>query len=355
MERKSIYQFFGRFLLFFVVAGGIIAVSVVINVMGPSRSLYSDDSWKDVAPYTAPNWNQTAYKGVLDQHSHTLYSDGKLTVHQNIEWHIAMGFNIVFITDHNNMNNRDDIAAVKAEYLAKGIVVIQGMEWTTARIHMNFLGLKKWELPIPSNPTDDDIQAAIQAAHDQNAVVTCNHIPWSLNQAKMTNHPSREQLLSWGIDYIEIVNDDSAPENMYDEASVKFCEENGLGQITGTDMHRPDQLEAGGVHGWTLVNCTELTEEAVMEALRARKTKIIFYENGFVDNGRYESDPNYFYVKPLAEFGGLFRALWGGNGLDPSGVAIYIAYFVGLFLLFEIIQLTKSGFWVFVNKKRNSK
>ena len=85
------------------------------------------------------------------------------------------------------------------------IILIQGIEWTTGRIHMNFLGLSEWDLDIPSMPSDQVIKDAITEAHRQNAVVTVNHIPWSL-RVGMDTHPTRQQLLDWGVDYIEILN-----------------------------------------------------------------------------------------------------------------------------------------------------
>lgn len=55
--------------------------------------------------------------------------------------------------------------------------------------------------------------------------------------------------------------------------------------ITGTDMHTPDGLAGGGVHGWTLMNIKEFTEEALLEELRKKRTNIIYSEIPYLDPG----------------------------------------------------------------------
>ncbi|MBY9011652.1 MAG: CehA/McbA family metallohydrolase [Candidatus Lokiarchaeota archaeon] len=253
----------------------------------PQPSAYSDDDWKNVKPHILPEYDKRAYNLIYDHHSHTYYSDGKLTIKQNIEWHIAMGFNALTITDHNNMRHLEKIDKIKREYLEKGILIASGVEWTTIRLHLNFLGVSKWDTRVPYKPKDEKIIDAINKVHDQGGVVVLNHIPWSLYEAKYKNHPTRETLLEWGIDYIEIVNDDSQPKNAYDQESYDFCTKHKgeIGMLTGTDMHRPDKLLSGGVHGWTLLNIKELTEEALLEELRKKKTEILYSEEPYLDPG----------------------------------------------------------------------
>ncbi|MFO8018288.1 MAG: CehA/McbA family metallohydrolase [Promethearchaeia archaeon] len=306
---------------------------------GPTPYSYAADDWKDVDSISPPGYNESQYNVILDQHSHTLYSDGYLTVKQNIEWHISMGYNTIIFTDHNTLENKEDINELQNEY--ENLVLIQGMEWTTDRIHMNFLGISEWGSEIPSNPTNDEIKKAIKEVHDQNGVVTCNHIPWSINQAQMDDHPSREQLLEWGVDYIEIVNDDSAPANHYDEESEVFCEENDIGMITGSDMHRPDDMQSGGIHGWTILNATEFSEEAIMTELREKNSQILYSDAGYSDRGEHVENPWYMAVKPINRFGGIFADIYYEDYLDPVTITIYVSYVFGIFGILEIYRFAK--------------
>jgi len=247
---------------------------------------YSDNDWKDIIPYIPPGYDKKQYNVVFDQHSHTIFSDGALTIKQNVEWHIAMGYNALAITDHNNMRHLEKIDKVREEYAKKDIIILSGIEWTTRRIHLNFLGVSNWDTNI-SRTKDDSIIEAIETAHDQGGIVVCNHIPWSLYEFNMKTHPSRETLLDWGIDYIEIINDDCQPENVYDQESYDFCLQHTgkIGMITGTDMHSPDGLASGGVHGWTYMNVKEFTVEALMEELKKKNTKIIYSNTPYLDLG----------------------------------------------------------------------
>ncbi|MGV9205838.1 MAG: CehA/McbA family metallohydrolase [Promethearchaeia archaeon] len=339
VTKKNILHFSIRLGLFVVFATFLIAGSILVNVEGPEPYLYGDDDWKNVDAITPPGYNETEYNVILDQHSHTLYSDGALTVKQNIEWHRSMGYNTIIFTDHNTMANKEEIEELQKEY--DDMVFIQGMEWTTNRIHMNFLSISEWDLDIPSNPTNEQIKEAIKEVHEQNGVVTCNHIPWSINQAGMDNHPTREELLEWGVDYIEIVNDDSAPANHYDEESVEFCESNDIGMITGSDMHRPDDLKSGGIHGWTVLNATEFTEEAIMTKLRAKDTEILYSDSAYSDRGNHKENPWYTVIKPISKFGGIFADIYYEDSLDPVVITIYLSYAFGIFGILEVYRFAK--------------
>ena len=152
---------------------------------------------------------------------------------------------------------------------------------------MNFLGIANWDTKISYKTSFEQIIEAFNKAHDLGAIVVCNHIPWSLYEYNMKNHPSRDTLMEWGIDFIEIINDDSKHENVYDYESYDFCIEHKkeVGMISGTDMHTPDGLAGGGVHGWTLMNLKELTEEVLLEELRKKCTKIIYSKTPYLDLG----------------------------------------------------------------------
>jgi hypothetical protein len=56
-----------------------------------------------------------------------------------------------------------------------------------------------------------------------------------------------------------------------------------IGMITGTDMHSPNGLASGGVHGWTSLNLNEITEDALMEELRKKNTYILYSKKPYLD------------------------------------------------------------------------
>ncbi len=219
----------------------------------------------------------------LDTHSHTIESDGWLTAEQNILWHIANGFHAMVVTDHNTTAANAPSLALQEKY--PGILIIPGIEWTSARVHLNFLGISEWSDKIPVyNPSDDQVREAIAKAKAMGAVVQCDHFSWTVDQPPHRRgdlvHPTREQLVEWGVDGFEINNE----MRWYDPLSLHWLDARGHAKpdgsplyiATGTDIHNPLKEWATG---WTELLLTpeerdHPTAEVVLRALREARTKI---------------------------------------------------------------------------------
>ncbi len=327
-------------LVYLIVAGMVMAFSVLIFKFGPASSIYYDDSWDESETYV-PVTNVT-YNVLFDQHSHTHFSDGKLSVRQNIEWHIALGFTVMAITDHNTLDNSEDVKELAEEYKNE-IIVLQGMEWTTSRIHLNFIGISEWTLNIPFSPTDLEIQEAISEVHRQNGTVTVNHLPFTENIAgdKM---PSRDQLMSWGVDFLEVVN-----EQYFDVESYNFYLANNesIGIITGTDFHSPHPDDGGRVHAWTTLNVENFSKEAVMNELRDHNTSFIVNKYGIINQGIHKDSISYSILRPFYELGeGLvyvhLRYDRAFALTERIVVSVFVTYSFALFLLIEILMFLRK-------------
>ena len=237
---------------------------------------------------------------IFEPHVHTTFSDGRLNLEKMLEWAMAMGYNAIALTDHNTIGGiRRAVQLSETDDRFRGkIVVLPGMEYSSCRIHMNIIGASfpynaselealnatqkaaveflldtALERPVPS---DEDIQKVIESAHILGAVVSVNHIPWSSNTLPtwsrgaptLPNHPTREQLLEWGADFIEVVNGDT-----FDLTSVQFVESiyPQMGMLSGADMHYPVPTQA-----WTIMKTANLSREAIMTELRAKRTTFLF-------------------------------------------------------------------------------
>lgn len=331
---KNFIKLLIRFALFSVLVLAVVGVSLGAYGREKKFFIYEDNAWENIPPYRILE-EGSEYNIVLDQHSHTKYSDGVLSVRQNVLWHIAMGYNAMFLTDHNTMDNRAEVAAMKEEFKDK-IVIMPGMEWSTKRVHLNFLGIDNWDFekfPIKKKPTDAEIKAAIDEAHRLGAIVVLNHYLWYTTK----DLPTRQQFFEWGIDYIEVINSDCYETEFYDEQSIAFCEEKGLGQITGTDMHRPDKINAlDSIHGWTQLKVENFTEEEIMEQLRQKNTKVLYSEAGTPLLGKFPTKPGYEIVLPLIKLGKYLKAIYIGQGnVDFAAIGIVSLYAITLFLVFE--------------------
>lgn len=185
-------------------------------------------------------------------HTHTNYSDGRLTPAQVVDWAMAYGFNLLFVTDHNTI---DGGLAAQAHVLKNGlssrIKVIPGVEYTCCRIHMNLLGINETIKPSESWPTDEELKNVIKRVHELNGMVVVNHLPWSCSTEhsrhvpRLQTHPTRLELLTWGVDGFESVS-----ENILDLATLRFSEAYNLPYITATDLHDPDVIP----HAWTVLD-----------------------------------------------------------------------------------------------------
>lgn len=323
--KKQIIKISIKYSISIVLLFLIAAVGVLLANYRPATHNYTTESfnWQYDLDY-----NETEYNIVFDHHSHAIHSDGILTLEENILWHIAHGFNAMSISDHDTLGDTENLVFLAEKYSSQ-IVIFQGMEWTTNRIHLNLIGISEY-IPDQNNPTDEEIQAAIDATHEQSGIVVVNHIPWSL--PRMSDHPTRAQLLAWGVDYIELVNED-----VYDYDSDSWCNDTGgFGKITGTDMHHPMD-----VSGWTLMKADNFTAAGIMKELLLRNTEIIYERFGSIDYSEGNQSGGYRLIEPFVFIGDYFANLGSEGGfVDWRAFGIAFTY---LTVGFGVYESSKFG------------
>jgi hypothetical protein len=342
MSRTESLKHIGiRFFWFLFFSGIIVATCIVVENNAPHQYSYSDAGF---------NWNytpvelQAAGNNIsLDQHSHTTYSGADLTPEQNVLWHISMGYNACIITDHDTIEGAIVAQQFARTYYNDVIKVIVGMEWSTDRIHLNFLNVSV-AIPNPSdNPTDQQIQDVIDACHAQGGLVVANHYPRTLLNS--ADHPTRKELLDWGVDYFEIYNGIT-----YDEESdLNWCNNTGgFASITGTDMHSPRTVNA-----WTGLNASEFTEAAIFNELLNNNTAIFYNAIGAADHSVTELTLPYRLLEPLIKIGQLFKPYQlEDDSYDWIGIGIFVSYLAGVFVISEFIRFGNKKFWE-KREKRN--
>ncbi len=305
----------------------ILVAALVVENNAPDQYLSRDFSFS--AAYRPPELNESRWNILLDQHSHTNFSDGVMTPEQNVLWHIAGGYNACFITDHHKIDAALDARNIARTKYNNTIKVLVGEEWSTNRIHFNFLNITSTVPVVSDDPTDQQIQDAIDAAHAQWGIVVVNHIPWM--RERSPTFLTLDQLAAWNIDYIEVLNGGE-----FDLQSYEYCQSHGIGIIAGTDVHNP-----GKIYGWTTLNVTEFTEEAILGELLARRTGIIYNFTGIdpaLIAGMVEN-PEFTALKPLIFLWRMFRNYdYGHDQYDWVGIAIFGGYLFGAFALSEFIR-----------------
>ncbi len=104
-----------------------------------------------------------------DPHTHTVGSDGVLTVEELARHAQRQGLDFLAITDHNQPARQAVLERIPE------ITLIPGVEWTHYRGHANFLGVEQpYDGAFYTN-TDEAQQAIFQSARWRGALIVINH------------------------------------------------------------------------------------------------------------------------------------------------------------------------------------
>jgi 3',5'-nucleoside bisphosphate phosphatase len=225
-----------------------------------------------------------------DFHMHTVFSDGLVWPTVRVEEAWREGLDAISITDHSeylphkdymvkNLNGSYELARPEAEAL--GLLLIKGAE-ITKKVppgHFNALFIND------SNPLDhEDYLSCVEGAIRQGAFVFWNHPPFKQKDNRPVWHPEQTVLLEKGwLHGIEIANGAD-----YCLEAHRWCLEKNLTLLGSTDIHEPSGLEyqpeSGDRRTMTLVFATARTQEAIKEALFARRTAVFCRDTLYGDS-----------------------------------------------------------------------
>ena len=279
----KVYTFSKRFLLTFLIFSLLILI-------------FSVDSDCQIRVRTEPKIPDIPGYVTLkcDFHMHTVFSDGNVWPPIRTEEAWREGLNAFSITEHvEHQSHEDDIptnhgrsyelAQPGAEAL--NLITIRAAEITRGMPpgHINAIFLKD------VNPLDtEDYKDAVNAAVEQGAFVFWNHPGWRGQQPEGISiwYPEHTELYEKGwMHGIEIVN-----ERDYYPLAHKWCLEKKLTMLGNSDVHNPINLDYDFHNGehrpMTLVFAKEKTEDAIKEALFARRTAV-YRENTLIGEEKY--------------------------------------------------------------------
>jgi len=233
-----------------------------------------------------------------DFHMHTVFSDGEVWPTVRVEEAWQEGLDVISITDHieyliheediiKNHNRSYEIAKAKADEL--GIILIKGTEITRSMPPGHFNAIFLEDINILDT---EDWRDAIKAANDQGAFVFWNHPGWRQPGEIPIWYDEHTELLQKGFfSGIEIVNQYS-----YYPKAYQWALDSNLTIIGNSDVHTPIHgtfdLAQGQHRPITLVFAQQKSEQAVKEALLARRTAV--YHNELLMG-------NEQYLKPIVE------------------------------------------------------
>jgi hypothetical protein len=254
----------------------IFLISVNLIVLPQSRVTKSQLIFPDIDEYKTLK---------CDFHIHTVFSDGLVWPDFRVSEAIQDGLDAIAITDHieyrphkefltGDLNTSSSIARKEAKY--QNFIVIKGAEITRKMPpgHINAIFLND------VNPLEtDDVVEAVKAAYEQGAFIFWNHPCWKAQQPDtVVWFDIHTELYSKGyIHGIELVNfSDFCPE------AWKWAKEKNLTILSNSDIHGTTNTSEFVKHRpITLVFAHEFSEEAIKEALFARRTLAYYDEKIF--------------------------------------------------------------------------
>ncbi len=223
------------------------------------------------APPTAdgPRW----YRG--DLHSHTLHSDGRITIEDRVRGAVERGQDFLAITDHNTVSHHREQGR-----WPDSITPIRGSEVTTFNGHMNCFGLSdmiEWyDATRGGGPA-----GIIERAHRQGALISINHPSAFGNPWCSGCHWDYTHVDYATIDAIEVWNGRwYIPESDNIGALALWTDLLDAGfrptAISGSDSHGAEEDDYVGL-GFNHVYADDRSEAAILDGIRGGR---VFLSSG---------------------------------------------------------------------------
>jgi hypothetical protein len=198
-----------------------------------------------------------------DLHTHTVHSDGAMTVPELARFAAGQGLDFIAITDHNTISHHAELPAAAA---AHQIILLPGQEVTTIAGHAGVLGDVGW-IDFRDSP-----DCWLESAEQRGGLLSVNHpigghVSWI---APMTRRPPLIEVWhwTWGLD-LRWTNS-LAWWLAWDPAAIP---------VGGSDWHRPgSDAPPGSPTTWIETAAPE--PGALLDGLRAGRTAISATRDG---------------------------------------------------------------------------
>ncbi len=197
-----------------------------------------------------------------DLHSHTVHSDGVLTVPELARFAAGRGLDFLAVTDHNTISHHHELPAAAA---AHQIVLVPGQEVTTERGHANAFGELPW---IDFREPPD---AWLAATEHGGGLLSVNHpyggqVSWT---APMRRRPPLIEVWHWS--WLDLRW--TAPLSWW------LAWHPGAIGVGGSDWHRPGaDAPPGSPTTWVMAEAAEPT--AVIDAVARARVAISASRDG---------------------------------------------------------------------------
>jgi PHP domain len=197
-----------------------------------------------------------------DLHTHTVHSDGAMTVQELARFAVSLGLDFIAITDHNTVSHHAELPAAAA---AHQIILVPGQEVTTVAGHAGALGDVGW---IDFRGTAD---SWLETTERRGGLLSVNHpigghVSWML---PMRRRPPLIEAWHWSWLDPRWTNS-LAWWLAWDPAAIP---------VGGSDWHRPGSDALPG-SPTTWIETAAAEPEALLDGLRAGRTAVSASRDG---------------------------------------------------------------------------
>ena len=194
----------------------------------------------------------------VDPHTHSAASyDGRDDVELLLKQAAIVGLDAIAVTDHDEIEASLEAVDRAPEH---DLVAIPGMEVSSADGHVLALGVE--ELVPPERPFAE----TVEAIHDAGGIAVVPH-PFQEARSGVLANISRDELAI--ADAIEVYNSRLLTGRSNRQAR-RFAERRGLPMTGGSDAHICEMVG----QAFTRVDATELTADAILEAISEGRTTV---------------------------------------------------------------------------------
>jgi len=256
------------------------------------------------------------YKG--NTHTHTLNSDGDSTPADVVTWYRENGYNFLFLTDHEYVNNVEALNGVFGRNGA--FIVLSGQEVTDSfdkkPYHINALGVSRVIMPAALNGAVATLQRNIDEVVKAGGIAQVNHpnFGWALTAEHLiqlreytlleihNGHPLVNNLGGGGRPGAEALWD-----SVLTSGKLVFA-------VADDDSHYfkriGDPAAPTPGRGWIMVRAAELTSAAIIGSIKRGD----FYASTGVELAAYHADAKQVAVTVKEDRGSKYRIQFVGSG-----------------------------------------
>ena len=188
-------------------------------------------------------------------HTHSLHSDGTMSVSELSKFLEAKGFDFFFLTDHSNISGWRELEGLH------GAVGFPGQELNSFKGHALVLGTKVFIDWKDQEGKEKDFNQIVHEAHSQNALIGIAH-PFAMGEPACIGCKWTYEFDPFNADFVEVWNADLSRLELNYEAIGSWLKAVRSGKrviaTAGRDLHRKDEEE--WMANYVSARCLELAE-----------------------------------------------------------------------------------------------